>query len=60
MKNSFLRVCCILLALVMVLSACGAPLDDVSETEETEATVTESDTSNDVYIERPDKETASS
>ena len=51
MKSS-LKLIAFVLFLLNILTACGAPSDIPSETD----VVTESDTSNDVYIEREDKE----
>ena len=67
MKSNFLKLVALLLLLVMMLSACGAPAnapsDDSSEgSDQGMASGTDaqsellSDTSNDIYIEREDKE----
>ncbi|MBR2388627.1 MAG: DUF4886 domain-containing protein [Clostridia bacterium] len=58
MKTRFLQIIAMLLLLVMTLTACGGPVDPVdSDTPETtEAPTTESETANDIYIEREDKE----
>ena len=58
MKTRFLQIIAMLLLLVMTLTACGGPVDPVdSDTPETtEAPTTESETANEIYIEREDKE----
>ena len=53
MKSNLLKLTALLLLFVMMLSACGAP---VGTSESTEEDTTEVDTSNDIYIEREDKE----
>ena len=54
MRTKFLRITALLLLLIMVLSACGAPND--TTTESIEDTTTEAIANNDIYIERVDKE----
>jgi len=58
MKTRFLQIIAMILLLVMTLTACGGPVDPVdSDTPETtEAPTTESETANEIYIEREDKE----
>ena len=57
MKSNFLKLVALLLLLVMMLSACGAPANEPSGDNQTsEEPTTEADTSNDIYIEREDKE----
>ena len=57
MKSNFLKLTALLLLLVMLLTACGGSADVPSEDNQTsEEPTTEADTSNDIYIEREDKE----
>ena len=57
MKSNFLKLTALLLLLVMTLTACGTPANEPSGDNQTsEEPTTEADTSNDIYIEREDKE----
>ena len=57
MKKNLIRITAFMLMLLMLLVSCGPAVPAVDETTDTtEAPQTEADTSNDIYIERPNKE----
>ena len=56
MKIRFLQIISLLIAILMLFASCNAVDVPSLEDEETNTTVTDVQTNNDVYIERPDKE----
>ena len=57
MKSIFLKFTAVILLLVTLLTACGTPANEPSGDNQTsEEPTTEADTSNDIYIERENKE----